>query len=67
MADAEYDDDWDENDPTWDAYMERVRRFRGLVRDADPEHRDGAPFMRYPGAGNRAQRRALRAKARGNR
>ena len=51
----------------WDEYRAKVRTFRSMVYEADPGHRSTAPLMRYPGPGNRAERRAMRAKAKRNR
>jgi hypothetical protein len=58
--------DYDEDDLRWDEYREKAREFRRMVYDADPGHRSTGPLMRYPGDGNRAERRALRARARRN-
>lgn len=47
-------------------YEERSAEFRRRVVMADPEQatKRTASFMRYPGPGNRAERRALKAQAR---
>jgi hypothetical protein len=57
----------DESELTWGEYQSKARAFRAMVYEADPGHRSTAPLMRYPGDGNRAERRALRARAKRNR
>lgn len=44
-------------------YFELSARFRDLVRQAEPGMTGREPLMRYPGDGNRAQRRATKAQA----
>jgi hypothetical protein len=47
-------------------YDERCRAFREMVYDTDPgaRYRNTDSLMRYPGPGNRAERRAMAAQAR---
>lgn len=52
---------------TWREYQDKAREFRAMVYEADPGHRSTDSLMRYPGEGNRAERRALRAQAKRNR
>jgi hypothetical protein len=61
------EDGYAELDMGWAEYKARCQMFREKVYEHDPGHRATAPFMRYPGMGNRAQRRALRATAKRNR
>lgn len=61
------EDEYAGPDMSWDEYRARCRMFRETVYEHDPGHRATAPFMKYPGMGNRAQRRALRATAKRNR
>lgn len=45
-------------------YFERSARFRDLVMQSDPTVSPRDPLMRYPGGGNREERRADKARAR---
>lgn len=51
--------DWDEADE----YFERSAQFRGMVAQVEPGFTGREPLMRYPGDGNRQERRALKARA----
>lgn len=44
-------------------YFTLSARFRELVRQAEPNMTGREPLMRYPGDGNRAQRRTMKAQA----
>jgi len=46
-----------------DEYFELSARFRELVAEHEPGMTGREPLMRYPGEGNRQERRAMKARA----
>jgi hypothetical protein len=51
--------DWD----TAEEYFARSAQFRGMVAQVEPGFTGREPLMRYPGDGNRQERRALKVRA----